>query len=316
MPSYWNIEWLNANSQRSYPLADAATKTDTSGDFVLPDDFVLALYLPVHAGLEVAPDRFFLRAVAAYGAGYSLEIGYDDNGTANTVGVAVIAKDSHTENQVYAVVGMGDFADTVGKIVIGRTESIDQQPAGRYVFTYAGGKLDQDCIRPIIRGISSIRVINGSETSEAITGHIVMAAGANIRLTPILIEGQDPTIRIDAISGEGLTETCVCSDEADAGPCIRVINDVPPTPAGKFTLLGNDCLEIDAIQNGLQLIDRCSAPCCGCQELAVITQDLSQFGDNARTLSTFLNRLETSVTQYNEVVLASRLSDRGCDACG
>ncbi len=157
-------------------------------------------------------------------------------------------------------------------------------------------------------------MVNGSETSAAITGHIVLSAGSNIRLTPILIEGQDPTIRIDAIAGEGLTEICVCDDEVDVGPPIRTINAVLPTPNGDFTLLGHECLEIDEITNGLKLVDRCSVPCCGCNELAVITNDLSQFGSNARTLENFINRLETSVTQFNEVVLASRLNDRGCNA--
>ena len=199
--------------------------------------------------------------------------------------------------------------------MIGRTDTIDQRPAGRYLFDYAATRIDQDAIRPIIRGVSSLRITNGGETSEPITGHVVLSAGSNIRLTPIFIAEQDPIIRIDAIQGEGLTETCVCDAAADTGPPIRTINDVPPTPAGAFTLLGNDCLEISAISHGLQLKDICSAPCCGCKELATITSDLAQFGDNARTLSNFLTRMETSVTQYNEVVLASRLGDKGCSAC-
>ena len=49
----WNLEWLNHNSQRSYPLAEDATKTDITGTFTLPDDFILGLYFPIHAGLDV-----------------------------------------------------------------------------------------------------------------------------------------------------------------------------------------------------------------------------------------------------------------------
>ena len=103
-------------------------------------------------------------------------------------------------------------------------------------------------------------MVNGTETSEPLTGHIVLTAGSNMRLTPILVEGQDPQIRFDAISGEGLIELCVCSDEVEIGPPIRVINSVAPLPNGDFTLLGNDCLEITPLEHGLQLIDKCSAP--------------------------------------------------------
>ena len=39
--SQWNLEFLNHNAQRSYPLTDESTKTDTTNSFTIPDDFIV-----------------------------------------------------------------------------------------------------------------------------------------------------------------------------------------------------------------------------------------------------------------------------------
>jgi hypothetical protein len=167
----------------------------------------------------------------------------------------------------------------------------------------------------MIRGISSITLVNGIEESAKLYGDIEFIAGTNIRLTPITSSDADPQIRIDAIAGEGLVEECVCEGDDTDDPCIKRINGVPPTTSGDFTLVGDDCLEITPITNGLQLKDLCSDPCCGCEELEAITRDLEQFGNAATTLSNFVNRLESEVNQFSAVVLGSRLNDRGCLEC-
>ena len=53
--SQWNLEFLNHNAQRSYPLTADATKQDLTGSFVIPDDFLVGLDLrprePVGTGV-------------------------------------------------------------------------------------------------------------------------------------------------------------------------------------------------------------------------------------------------------------------------
>jgi hypothetical protein len=312
----WNLEWLNHNSQRAYPLADDATKVDTSGAFTLPDDFLVGLYIPVQGTMNVDPSLFFLRSIAIFSTGYNISFAYHNSGADPTIVASVnIAKSTHTENMSYALAGIDDFDDTIGKVVVGNVSTLDDLGEAQYVFDYDDGKLDTDTIRPMIRGISSIVLINGIEKSERIYGDIELQAGTNIRLTPILLAGEDPTIRIDAITGEGLLEECVCEEEPLTGPGIRRINGVPPTTSGDFTLLGDSCLNIEPITHGLQLKDICSDPCCGCAELEAVVSDLERFGDAATTLRNFVNRLEAEVTQFHAVVLGSRLNDRGCLEC-
>ncbi len=307
----FNLEWLNHNSQRAYPFHEGASRLDESGTFKIPNSLVLALYLPVHAGLDVEPDRFFVRSVAVFATGVNVSLAYDD-GTANppVVATAVVPFSTHAEYQSYALVGAGDFDDTIGKIVIGDPSDLNALPAGQYLFDPAAGRLDTDAVRPILRGVSALVVVNGSERSDRLYGDVELVAGTNTRLSHQTVNGR-VQIRIDAVSGEGLNAECGCSPGADA-PSVKTINGIPPTAAGDFSLTGSSCLTVQAAANGVRFVDTCSEPCCGCQELEAVTRDLEQFGEAATTMQNFLNRLEAQVTAMSMTVLGSRVGDRSC----
>lgn len=311
----WNVQWLNQNSQRSYPLADWGSGLDVTGTIKIPDNFMLALYFPVHAGLVVAPDKFFIRAIGIYPTGYSIAIGYD-NGTPNpvVVGNVNIARNEHEEYRTYALSGSGDFDDSVGKVAIGKLDDIDTLPPGYYTFLPDTSPLDADTIRPMIRGISALVVVNGADRSQRIYGDIELVAGNNMRIVANQVQGQAPDIVFSAIAGEGLNATCAC-DEPNTDSCVRFINGIPPLPDGNFRLVGNKCIDIQPIENGLQFSDVCSQPCCGCTELAALTRQIDRFADGVVTLQNFAGNLGGEVTQMSQVVLGSKLGDNGCIEC-
>lgn len=314
----WNLEWLNHNSQRRYPLADTANGTDTSGSFVLPEDFIVELDLPIHAGMSVSTGRFFIKRIDAYSIGYAVVVGYAPvSGATVDVATALIPRqsfDGNAKNVVFALGGVGDYADTVGKIVIGKLTSIDQQPPGSWSFSFANGQLDPDAIRPIIRGVSSLTLMNGTQVSEKLYGDIELVAGTNCQLVPVVVAGQDPQIRINFLQGEGSIEDCVCyGDEALTTP-IKTINGVAATTTGAFNFVGTDCLQVVPIANGIKFVDTCASPCCGATELERITQDLERLAQQATNIQAFVERLQISVVTMDMVVLGSRLSDRNCSS--
>lgn len=313
----WNLEWLNLNSQRKYPIAEDATGVSTTADFTIPSDFIVELDLAVHAGLDVAPGQFFVLNIGAYATGYSVVIGYQpvDLSAPIPVATALIARPLHTRNKVYALGGIAPFDDTVGKIVIGRLEAIDDQPPGFHTFDLDGGRLDPDAIRPIIRGVSAIILNNRGQLSPPLYGDVELVAGTNVQLVPIFVSGQDPKIRINAISGEGTIDECVCTGEDQTSTPIKSIDGIGPTAAGDFTIIGNSCLEVKPIANGIQLVDTCSQPCCGCPELETITRDLERLQSEALSVSDFVNRLDTAISTFDSIILGSRLSDRSCITC-
>lgn len=313
----WNLEFLNHNAQRRYPLADDAEAVDDTGAFRVPDNFLVELDLPIHSGLNVGPAGFFIRSLSAFAGGYGLVIGYQpaDASDPVTVATALIPRQGFTRNQVFVLGGVGDFADTVGKVVIGRLDDIDEQPPGFWEFTLAKSRLDPDAVRPIIRGVSSITCVNGDQRSVPLYGDIELIAGNNMQIVPIVQTGQDPIIRFNAISGEGTVQECVCEGDAALSTPITKINGVSPTNGGAMTFVGNDCIQIETIPNGIRIKDVCAQPCCGCAELERITADLERFAGQAASVEGFVDRLQTAVETMNLVVLGAKLNDRGCIQC-
>jgi hypothetical protein len=308
----FNIEWLNHNSMRSYPLADDATGIDVTGTFQLPKDFLVALDIPVSEAVVNSPDRFFLRNLGVYANGFSLVIGYESDSGAVNVASAQIPLDGHELNQVYSLGGLGDFSDTVGKVTIGSLQNIVEQPPGFYTFTFEQGKLDPDTIRPTLRGVSALVTVNGAQRSDPIVGDALLAAGENMRLTAISVSGQTPQIRFDAIAGEGLSDACQCTDDL-ANP-VYTINGIPPNADGEFFLPPGICISLTEVTNGLKINNPCSQPCLSCTSLEELTRQLERMGSEQQSVKDFANQLQSSISS-TLVILGSRLRDDGCITC-
>ena len=309
----WNLQWLNHNSQRSYPLTETATKTDLTGTIRLPDSFIVGLYLPISATVVVAPTSFFISGILLSPAGFNIYIScLDATGATVEVAAANIPRSGHTRNKAYAIGGVDAFSDTVGQIVLGTLDEVDRLPSGYYTFDPAGGLLEFDAIRPNLRGVSSLQVVNNTDISDLIYGDVVLVAGANIRIDVSTLATGVTEITFKAISGENLNEDCSCNTPTDA-PCIKCINGVC-TSDGNFTFAYDECVDIEPANNGLVFSDTCAAPCCGCAELDAITNQINRFGDGVATLQNFVTRLGAEVTQMSLVVLGSRLGDSGCTA--
>lgn len=292
----WNQDWLNQNSQRKYPLSEEAGLKDTTSSFTIPNDFLVDLIWPVHADVSIDPSLFHVVGIGIYGSGVTLAIGYDGV----VVGSVSIDAASFTRNQSFIVQGTGDFYDTVGKVVIGSLENV-LRSAGFFSFDVANGRFEPTTIKPDIRGINSIYLQNGSDLIGPLQGDVIFQAGTNflLNLFPGLT-GEPDRIVFNAIDGAGLNQDCECDENAEL-PCVQTINGIAPDGVGDFTLLGDDCLSLEAIANGIQLTDECAKPCCGCEELAVVESTLSFVVDQVHSLSNLASRLEAAlqVTQTN-----------------
>lgn len=310
----WNVPFPVQNSQRKYPLAADATGVDTSGDFTLPDDFIVGLNIPVQANDNLDLSKFFIQSIGSYDTGFAVVVAYSGV-TDVQVATAWIPRSGHTRNASYRLAGVGDFDDTLGTIVIGRFDDIDKQPVGSFTFSLAGSRISTDSIRPTLRAVQSIAVSDGSSLSDRYTGDIELIPHKNMQITVTETSGQPTVIRFSAIDGEGFAEPCQCAGDA-VPPCIRRINGIPGTSDGDYLMTGNECFNIVAIQHGLRFEDTCSSPCCGCDELEDVTRNLQILGGKVVSLESFTAKMDNSVSQFSNVILASKLSDQGCDTCG
>jgi hypothetical protein len=287
--SVWNVDWLNANAQRNYPLFEDADRKDTSDSLQLPNDLIVDLVLPVHPDPSVDPTLFHVQAVSVFGDGVTVTFGYD-----GTVFASVTVPLDAAKNTQYLFQGTGDFHDSVGKVVIGSLETI-LTTAGSFEFSVTSGRLESTVIRPDLRGVSSIRIQNGDEIGDPIQGDVILQAGRNMTLQFVSgLTGEPDRVQFNAIDGEGFNADCDCSEAADL-PCIKTINGIEPDDAGDFTLLGDDCLQLSGIANGIQIVDDCAKPCCGCEELEVVITEKERMLDQIYQLERLATNLEAQM---------------------
>lgn len=302
----WNLQWLNHNSQRSYPLTEAATKTDITNTVTIPDNFIVGLYFPTHAGGDFLPANFFIKSLMIAPTGFAITLGYSDGISNIDVASANVVRGTHVPNRSYALGGIDEFDDSIGTIVLGVLDDIDRLAPGFYTFTPAGGAVEPDAIRPMLRAVQRLQILNNNEYSDPIYGHVTLVAGTNVRID-VQTSGNQTEIVFNAISGTNLNQDCLCN-VPPSGECIRCINGVC-SDDGTFTFAQDACVEISQITNGLSFTDTCASPCCGCSELDAINTQIDRFGDGVTTLQNFVTRLGSEVTQMSLVVLGSRFSD-------
>lgn len=298
------LEWYNQNSLRKYPIADDATAT-TAGGFELPNDFIVDLVLPISASLDVDPDNFFISEVAVFGQGVVITVSYS---TTEVGRVSVSA--THQENASYFIHGTGTFEGTVGKITIGKLDSI-LEVAGVFSFSREETKLVSSVVRPNIRGVSSISVANGDDVSDPLTGSVLLVAGQNMTID---VNASTNQITLNAVSGAGLSESCgECEDATDRElpDPIRTINGVGPVSGNLVLAGGNACVDITSGPGdaALSITDTCSVPCCDMAELQAIIDDMDGLQTEVRTQHFTMEELENRLTQLE--ILAKAIEATG-----
>ena len=306
---YWNVEWLNQNAQRNYPLSEEATLRDENDSFELPNDLIVDLVWPVHVSSTVLPGLFHIINVGVFSNGVSISIGY--NGI--TIASVSIPATGFESNSTYYIQGTGDFYDSLGTITIGHIETAQQTP-GSWTFDLAGGRLEPSVVRPDLRGVSGVIVVNGSDRSERITGDVVFEAGQNFKIDYIAATPtSNPQLVFNAIDGEGLIADCTCEGGDEDAPCIRRLSGVPPDDHDNIDLEGNDCLEVEPGENAVILKDTCSDPCCGCEELQVITTTLQMMLNQVHSLENLASRIDSAIFQIQTNLLASKMNTPPCE---
>jgi hypothetical protein len=294
----WNIEWPNVNTQRKYPLMEGQSARD--GDFVLPDDLIVDLSLAVNIGLSptLDPTLFHVSQVGVFSSGITISLAY--NGVVfSTVSVPLAG---FTEYSSYPVVGVVPFFDSRGWITIGKLSSVLKFP-GAWNFTIDTARFVPSCIRPNLRSLTSVRVVNGTDYSEAMSGDITLVAGQNFRFR---VDLDNNKIIFDCLDGAGMTAECDCNNLDEQAPCIRTINGVGPNANGDLTLRGTTCVQLTGGTNAITIEDTCSQPCCDCRELQVVTTQLEAMLNEITSLEIVASKLDAVIQNIQGNILASK----------
>jgi len=277
-------------------------------------DFVFVV--PATAGLTCYLSRLIF-------ATETLELSIADE---NDITMASLSVDlsAHVTNQVYSLSGLGIYEGARGALVLGDLSNLMYElPYGSFSFTAETAPFETRTIRPDLRGVQQLQVISSDGIqSPPLTGIVKLVAGQNVRLTyipptyttipdpetgvPIQIETAPGSIRIDAIGGENLNDTCGCGQAYPTPTPIRSINGVTANPSGNLTLSpGGGHMTITPGANGLIIEDSSTEECCGCTELEDLTQQMVLLEDTILKLEVRQERLRESYDQFVTNVIGS-----------
>jgi hypothetical protein len=242
----------------------------------------------------------------------------------NTVSSVTVDVTTHAPNTTYDMLGQGAFQDARGRIAIGDlTDLEDALGPGSYTFDSAATLLEARTVRPDLRGVRQIQVVDGAgNLSEPIQDIVQLLAGTNIRLTyipatyvvvpdpesgvPINVLDTPAGIRIDAISGENLNEDCPCEDAFPVPDPIRTILGVAPDDNGNIDIVaGTPCLTINTSSGQLEIQDDCTEDCCGCVELEALLDGIAALEATTNSLERRQNSLGDSYSLFKNNVIGT-----------
>lgn len=285
-----NLEYLNLNSLRAYPIKETVSRQDNLSSFTIPNDLIVDLELAVSYDPAIYGYISKISNLTDY-----IGIEISDNEDV-LIGTFVITAATHTQFKKYYLVPSNDYIRATGVITVDSLTGIKNQPDGAYSFTLANAELEMRTFIPGQKGINRIKFINASGTSFYRTGDVTIIARSNIRFKA----GAEDSIIIDVGDGLGLNTDCT-----PERTCIQTINGIPPDEDHNFTLDFSDCAQLTPIpaNTGLLLEDTCCRPCVGCNDIEELTTRLMgaenlllQLRDYYQSLNTLYQEFKTTVS--------------------
>jgi len=117
------------------------------------------------------------------------------------------------------------------------------------------------------------------------------------------------------LEGAGFQADPTCGGILPNLPPIKTINNVSPDASGNIFLISSaGCLDISGDVGSSSIIfdDTCSNPCCGCEELKIIIDDVKQTRDDLATLIQMANRLEGHLLGLSHSFFGSIINAGSC----
>ena len=291
----WNLEWLNHNSQRSYPIADWANREcNLSSDIKLPNDFILALSLSVNSSHNIEIDKFYIKAIAVMDKCCSITIGYAEG----ELDVAEITIYTESLQDTYAFTGIDNFDDVKGYIGINKNSIIFAELSGYFTFDYESTAIEPDCIRNTSKMLSGIQIDTGNRKSNRMYGRRTFFSGDNFNIDAVT-EGDTTTITFNAIdssvkkqlNGEEEEEECM-PNFAKKKPILS-INGVKPDKDGNIEIEGLNSAVIRKVGNGIKVEDAFAEPCCQCDDLNALYDKLNELIAKYRPMQALASDIDT-----------------------
>lgn len=311
-----NVQWLNQNTNRAYPLRFDCSGVDTTGGFTLPHGLIADMSIYGVSGSaellnqnEATLPTVYLSELTITTASVRFDFsivasGLQSGGHCGAAAVSRSSKDYTTTSLGAPSVTQG-FGTYAGNLTIGTMTSLKDSDIGIFRFLPNATTLEFSCVHFDIGRQRRMLVYQSGKPVNYVTGNIRLIAGQNIRFTP----GAN-SLGISAASLDTLQPVCSpITDFWRFTTPIKAINGTPPNyNNGAFFLANDPCTEIKptAAGNGLAITNKCATPCCTNDTLGQLTTDVENVVSSFTAMETLVNTLEKSLAQFESTVLASR----------
>lgn len=310
MSAIENVEWLNQNLLRAYPLHEDADLTPRLPDgsvatglrvpTALLTDF--SFTLPFDAATSVPCLTGIIHAVD----GFTVEI---------SVGTVVLTSrtariSDHTVNASYPVTGIGDYDDCAGWITFGDlARAAEEIPEGSYRFDPGQVPFEVSTLHLATRGVRSITAIGkyGLMTYAPLTGRVKLIAGSDMSVRTD-VSGHAIWLQAESNTGYERTGACMCTTADD-----RRVRSVNGMTVDDVQIVGDPnfpCITVttDGDRKTVKIGDACSVPCCGCNELNFVETAVATINRSIETLTGYAEALQARLAELQANEAATRAS--------
>ena len=302
MAAVENVEWLNQNLLRAYPIHENADTTP----LLKSGAAAVGLHIPTCLITDFAFTLAFdevdgtvpsLTGISHAGGGFSLEISLG-NRVLTTVTVNIA---DHVVNSAYRVYGVGDNADCSGWIVLGDLDrAAEELPEGVYRFNAGQVPFEVSTLRMAPRGVRSITAVGkyGLKTYMPLYGNVRIIAGSDISvrnddsLNAIWLQAESKT-------GYARTEPCQCGEASG-----RHVSSINGMSVDAVQIIGDGtCISVETVNNAtdkqVKIRDTCSTPCCGCNELNFVESAVATLNHSIAVLQAYADTLNARIGELH-----------------
>ncbi len=297
MPFVDNLDFLNLNSLRAYPLKEGVTKKSIDTNLLIPDNFIVDATFSFFASVE---KRLYISRITNNSSVIVVEISDELN---EILGTFDIDCADHVRKKDYYFTPSESNVDAGfnGKMVVDTLDHLLSQANGTFSFAIEAAEFESRVVIPSISNITRLKFVDkDSQHLFSVSGDVVLQARTNLKFTKLVVSGTTYIV-LDAGNGLGLNQACP-GDK----PCIKSINGLQADPDDdyNFTLDGDSCLQITNGEDshGLVLNETCCKPCVGCDEIGQITERLIQIEADLLKLKDYYNQLNALSTQLGNLI--------------
>jgi hypothetical protein len=281
-----NLDYLNLNSLRNFPIIDGASCASDDGLFVIPTTLIVDMSLCATDG---STPSLYISRITVNSTNLVIEISsYSSSSVVGTFQTSL----PFTENTDLQLTPSTNFPLATGLITLGSSDDLARLPYGDFTFKYANTRLLSRIatVGPI--GINWISFSDTKGNKSTVTGHVEIQGNSNIQF-------REATGIIYVDAGEGLGLNKICENVLQP---ITSINGITPDSSGNFTLIADQCIEIDAAQYGVVISNPCGAPCLGNLALSDLTTRANKLESSILDINNFTKNLQAVITQANTLI--------------